>query len=96
MALVICEVSEGARDAEATVMVRDWQGSREFMPVDRELVHRDGDKNYLPVHVVHVDEAKGLALIGLPCEADSGANRIWVKLANLQYVNGAAHDPVRS
>jgi hypothetical protein len=83
MALVMCEVLEGARPSEATAVVRDYQGRREFLPVDRGLLHQEQDKTYLPVGVVHVDPARKLALIALPVEADSGANRIWVKASSL-------------
>lgn len=83
MAMLICEVSEGARQAEATVMVKDSQNHREFLPVDRELIVDEGDKHYLPVTIIYVDDAKKLALVGLPLEADSGTHRIWVKLSQL-------------
>jgi hypothetical protein len=85
MATLICEVSEGARKAEATVTVKDYQGRREFLPVDRELIADEGGKHYLPVTIIHIDETKKLALVGLPVEADSGAHRIWVKFSQLHH-----------
>jgi len=84
MDMLICEVSEGARSAEATVTVKDVQGRREFLPVDRQLIVEEGGKHYLPVTIVHIDEAKKLALVALPVEADSGAHRIWVKRSQLR------------
>jgi hypothetical protein len=43
---------------------------------------------YLPVGVVHRDRERGVALIELPQEADSGAHRLWVPLSSLLQVNG--------
>jgi hypothetical protein len=90
MAMVMCEVLAGARDSEATAVVRDYQNRREFLPVDRELLVRDEGGDYLPVAIIHVDEAKKLALIALPSEADSGANRIWIRMSNLHQYNEVA------
>jgi hypothetical protein len=35
------------------------------------------------VRLLHVDKDSDAALVSLPVEADSGANRIWVKLADV-------------
>ena len=83
MARVLCSVSEGARPAEATVEVRDYQGRPEYLPVDRALIIAENGTSYLSVAVLHVEPTKKAALVDLPVEADSGANRIWVNLANL-------------
>jgi hypothetical protein len=83
MARVVCSVTEGARPAEATVEVRDYQGRPEYLPVDSALVVAENGTSYLSVAVIHVDPTKKAALVALPVEADSGANRIWVKLASL-------------
>ena len=88
MALVLCEVSDGLRDAEATVTIMSYGGRPEFLPVDRGFVRREGDQNYLPVAVLHTDEARGAVLISLPVEADSGAHRIWVRKAILRSPGG--------
>lgn len=84
MAMLECEVSEGLRNAEATVKVVAYDGRPEFMPVARAFLRREGDKDFLPVAVIHIDEPKGAALVSLPLEADSGANRIWVNLIQLR------------
>ena len=84
MALVVCEVREGLRAEEATVVVRDYRGDPEFLPIDRDFLTYEGNKNYLPIGIIHIDQAKKLALIELPYEADSGAHRMWVKLSHLK------------
>lgn len=84
MAEVICEVSPGLRDSERTVAVRDVRGPRHFLRVEATFLTRAGSDWYLPIGVVGVDEAKQLAWIELPHEADSGANRLWVRLAELR------------
>lgn len=83
MAQVICEVSEGLRKAEATVMVEDVYGAHHFLPVDRHLLSQEGNTSYLPVGIIYIDENKGIALVELPLEADSGVSRLWVYLDNL-------------
>jgi hypothetical protein len=83
VAQLICEISEGLRPSEATVMVTDAQNLRHFLPVDRDLLTSENGRSYLPVGLVHLDETKKLALIELPVEADSGTSRIWVKQKQL-------------
>ncbi len=84
MALLECKVSKGLRDAEVTVELSDYSGRREFLPVDGDMIERQGDQSYLPVTVLQIDKAKKAAIVSLPVEADSGAHRIWVKLSNLK------------
>ncbi len=84
MASILCKVSEGARAAEATVEVRDYNGRAERMPVDRDFLEKVGKAYYLPVLVAHVDRKTNLAVVNLPVEADSGAHRIWVRLDQLK------------
>jgi hypothetical protein len=85
--LLCASVEDGLRPAEATVTVQEYDGSPQYMPVDRELLSRHGSSYYLPVRVLGVDRAKKLALISLPVEADSGANRLWVELGKLRDVD---------
>ncbi len=84
MAYVICEVSAGLRPAEATVMVRDFQGRRQFLPVPRASLLHEGERDYLPVGLIHIDEDQQAALVALPEEADSGVHRLWVHLDSLR------------
>lgn len=85
MALVLCEVSEGLRNTEATVKLAVLDGNYEFLPVDRGLLTKEGDKQYLSVGLVHISHEKKAALVSLPVEADSGAHRAWVKLDRLKH-----------
>ena len=84
MTYVTCEVSDGLRAAEATVGVRNYNGRMEYLPIHRGMLARSNGKDLLPVHLIHWDEARGAALVGLPDEADSGASRLWVHLADLE------------
>jgi hypothetical protein len=86
MPLLVCDLAEGARQAEATAIVKDYQGRREFLPLDRGLITQENGKSWISVFVIHVDEATKTALVGLPIEADSGTHRIWVKTSQLRHV----------
>jgi len=90
MAQVICEVSAGLRDSERTVAIRDVHGRKQFLRVEEGFLAPVDSQWYLPVGVVGIDEAKKLALIELPHEADSGVNRLWVRLADLRELTGVA------
>jgi hypothetical protein len=83
MALVVCEISGGLRSSEATAIVTDFEGRRQFIPVDREFLSDINGKWYMPIGLLRVDKDNKAALIQLPVEADSGANRFWVKLGNI-------------
>jgi hypothetical protein len=89
MARVLCTVTEGLRQAEATVEIRDANGRREFLPIARDFLMYENGQAYLPVPVLALDRREKVALVALPIEADSGANRIWVKTANLRDWNEA-------
>jgi hypothetical protein len=84
MAQVICEVSPGLRPTEKTVAVKDVRGPRQFLRVEGGLLIHEKGRSFLPVGVVGVDEERRLALIELPHEADSGANRLWVRLEDVK------------
>jgi hypothetical protein len=84
MAQVLCEVSDGLRQSEATVKLTTYEGRPEFLPVDRGLVAGEGERHYLSVGLVHINQEKKAALVSLPVEADSGAHRLWVKLDHLK------------
>ena len=84
MAQVLCEVSEGLRQSEATVKLLAYDGHPEFLPVDRGLLSEESGQHYLSVGLVHISQEKRAALISLPVEADSGAHRVWVKLDSLK------------
>jgi hypothetical protein len=83
-------VSEGLRASEVTVEVRDAEGRNQFLPVERDFLSYEGERPYLPVSVLAVDANQRVAIISLPVEADSGANRIWVKTEHLLDLTEAA------
>jgi hypothetical protein len=91
MALVICDkVGKGLRESEWTVAIKDFSGRRQFLRVEQDFISHNGDKQYITVGVIHRNESRGLVLIELPLEADSGANRLWVRREAL------LEDPVES
>jgi hypothetical protein len=79
MALVRCEITEGPRSGFKAVGVPSVEGHSEFLSIEeRFLVKRNGSF-LLPVKVVGADPRHGTSLVELPLEADSGANRVWVR-----------------
>jgi hypothetical protein len=79
MALLNCEAMEGPRDGYKTIGVASIEGHTEYFAIEeRFLVHRDTDW-LLPVQPIGRDRRYNTALAQLPVEADSGANRVWVK-----------------
>jgi len=88
MAKVLCEVSDGLRNSEATVKLTTYDGRPEFIPVDRGLLSEEDGAHYLSVRLIHVSHEKRAALVSLPVEADSGAHRVWVKLDHLKQEQG--------
>ena len=84
MAQVLCEVSEGLRESEATVKLTSYDDRPEYIPVDRGLLSKEGGRCYLSVGLIHISPEKKAALVSLPVEADSGAHRVWVKLDHLK------------
>lgn len=80
MAQIRCEsVSDGLRASEALAVFRDYRGRRHFLRVERDFLSQIGDQFYLPIGIVGVDPRTHLILIELPHEAETGANRLWVK-----------------
>jgi hypothetical protein len=80
MAKVRCEdVSEGLRASEALASLRDYHGRRHFIRVERDFLSQQDGYSYLPIGIVHADPKTKAVLIELPHEAETGANRLWVK-----------------
>jgi hypothetical protein len=80
MAKVRCEnVSEGLRASEALANLRDYHGRRHFIRVERDFLSERDGHFYLPIGVVHINPKTKAVLIELPHEAETGANRLWVK-----------------
>jgi hypothetical protein len=60
------------------VSVPDEAGKRQHLRVNKNLVTAEAGKHYLAIGIVELDYRKKRALVELPHEADSGANRLWV------------------
>ncbi len=83
MALVKCEVSEGPRPGFKAVGVRSIEGHVEYLAIEERFLAQRGGEYLLPVRLVGRDRRYNTALVQLPLEADSGANRVWVKSEQL-------------
>jgi hypothetical protein len=82
---VRCNVSEGGLLPEGvTASVTDVNGRLQFVQVTRRMINESAGTNYLPVGIVEIDRRMRRALIELPTEADSGANRMWVSFDTLR------------
>lgn len=80
MAKIRCSsISEGLRASEALAAFEDHSGRRHFIRVERDFLSEEGGQSFLPIGIVHVDSKKNLILIELPHEAETGANRLWVR-----------------
>ncbi len=56
MSEVRCEiVADGLRDSEALVTIRDYQGKRHWIRVERDFLSREGGAEFLPIGIVHTD-----------------------------------------
>lgn len=84
MAKLLCEkVSDGLRASEAIASVRDLSNRRHFIRVERDFLTDLPAGSYLPVGIVHIDPRTKAVLVELPHEAETGANRLWVKPGQL-------------
>lgn len=80
MAKLRCDsVTQGLRASEGVAAFVDVRGRRHFIRVERDFLSDEGGASYLPVGIVHVDPKSTFVLIELPHEAETGANRLWVK-----------------
>ncbi len=80
MAKIRCEgVSAGLRDSEVVAKFLDYHGRTHFIRVERDFLAEEDGVFYLPVGIVHIDSQKQAVLVELPHEAETGANRLWVK-----------------
>lgn len=74
-----CETRPGLRESEAGVTVYDLAGRPQRLRTEWGLLRKEGDRYYLPIGVVGKHPEEDRVLIEFPHEADSGANRIWVR-----------------
>ena len=59
--------------------VTDVQDRRQFLRIERDFLNTVEGQWFLSVGVVYDDRQQPWVLIELPHEADSGANRLWVR-----------------
>ncbi len=83
-----CTIAPGFLPAEVAVGVPDEDNRRQDLRVNRNLVSEVGSKHYLAVGIVDLDYREKRALIELPHEAGSGANRLWVPFSSFRQENG--------
>jgi hypothetical protein len=81
---VECEATPSDLYDTAVVGILDETENRHFLRVAQGVLRRFNGKSYLPVGIIDVDQRASRALIQLPYEADSGANRLWVPLSRFR------------
>jgi hypothetical protein len=54
--------------------------------VEEGFITAEGGRPYMPIGLVGLDNNKGLALIELPHESDSGISRLWVRQSDLREI----------
>ncbi|MGO9109460.1 MAG: hypothetical protein ACLP9L_09515 [Thermoguttaceae bacterium] len=80
MAKIRCSgVSAGLRPSEVVASFVDFRGRRHFIRVERDFLDEGPRGSFLPVGVVHVDPKTKAVLVELPHEAETGANRLWIR-----------------
>lgn len=80
MAKLRCEnVTAGLRDSEVVAVLVDVRGRRHFLRVERDFLSDEKGHSFLPVGIVNYDPQSRFVLVELPHEAETGANRLWVK-----------------
>ena len=79
MPFLQCEVTDGPRGGYKSVGVPSIEGFMEYLSIEERFLVREGDQYLLPVRRVGKDRTHNTALVQLPVEADSGANRVWVR-----------------
>jgi hypothetical protein len=84
MASILCErVAAGLRPSAVIAVFQDYRGKRHFFCCERDFLDNIGDNYYLPVGVVHIDPKTKAVLVELEHEAETGANRVWIRPENL-------------
>jgi len=84
MAQLRCTVTDGLRKAEATITIKDHEDVSQYFPLDRGMISQEDGSNTIPVSLIQYNRDRKFVLVGLPVEADSGSQRIWVKTEDLQ------------
>ena len=80
MASIRCtHISEGLRPSEVVASFVDFHGRKHAIRVERDFLTEQAGEIFLPVGIVHADQKNKAVLIELPHEAETGANRLWVR-----------------
>jgi hypothetical protein len=79
MTLIPCDISEGPRSGWKAVGVKSIEGHTEYLAIEERFLVLRGNAYLLPVRLIGRDRRYNTALVQLPVEADSGANRVWVR-----------------
>lgn len=77
------QISDGLRSSEAVASLKDYHGRTHFIRVERDFLSQQANHSFLPVGIVHVDPRTKAVLIELPREAETGANRLWIRAEQL-------------
>jgi hypothetical protein len=85
-----CDVSDGPREGFKEVGVQSIEGHKEYLAIEARFLIPSGGGWFLPVRTIARDPRHNTVLVQLPVEADSGANRVWVKEAILSDTLGEA------
>ena len=85
---VECSATSSSLHDTEVVGVPDTTGNHQFLRVGKGFLTREAGRTYLPILVIEVDASHHRILIQLPYEADSGASRIWVRLAAFRREGG--------
>jgi hypothetical protein len=72
-------VTEGPRPGFKAVGVGSIEGHTEYFTIEERFLLRRGEAWLLPVQLIGRDRRYDTVLVQLPVEADSGANRVWVR-----------------
>ena len=87
MSMVRCEsVTDGLRASEAVAHVRDLNGRRHSIRVERAFLDKIDGCDFLPIGVVGVDPRTGYVLVEFPQPPETGFNRMWIEPAQLDRV----------
>lgn len=84
MSMIRCDrIAEGLRSSEVIASVRDVYTKLHSIRVEKDFLSEVDGKDYFPIGIVGVDENKKMALIEFSHEPETGVNRIWVRLDQL-------------
>jgi len=73
------EVTDGLRDSECLVTIKDFNGRKHFIRVERDFLTEFHGGLYLPMGIVQVHPGTRSVLVEFSHEPETGFNRIWVK-----------------